>query len=170
MRLSTFLVWQWWWEAIQSRKIIYILSVYTWLITFEPLELIQSYIFHLKVLVGGINAPSSRWCGCIFIMCYSRLKFALLLHKTVLVNFQIGTTLFKRCYSYMFGARSPRQWHYFGSKYPYFILYRVVWWGLWNFIVRQVNFNSFLYSFVSCKKTWCGLVKNLTFSVFEVNL
>ena len=60
---------------------------------FEPLELKQSYTPHLKVLVGGINASSSQWCGSIFIMCYTHLKLALLLHKTVLVNSPIGTTV-----------------------------------------------------------------------------
>ena len=41
----------------------------------------------------GINAFSYHWSGCIFIMCYTHLKLALLLHKTVLVNFPIGTTV-----------------------------------------------------------------------------
>ena len=54
---------------------------------------------------------------------------------------------------------------------------RVVWWCLWNFIVRQVNFNYFASKrtpsndcLISCKTTWGKLVKNLTFSVFKVNL
>ena len=33
------------------------------------------------------DASSYRWCGCIIILCYTHLKLALLLHKTVLVNF-----------------------------------------------------------------------------------
>ena len=64
-----------------------------WLITFEPLELKQSYIPHLKVLMCGNNASSYQWCGFIFILYYYHLKLALLLHKTALVNFPIGTTV-----------------------------------------------------------------------------
>ena len=52
-----------------------------------------SYIPHLKVLMGGINAFSSQWCGCIFIMCYTLLKLVLLLHETVPLNFPSGTTV-----------------------------------------------------------------------------
>ena len=64
-------------------------------ITFEPLKINQSYIPHLKELVCGINTFSSQWCGWIFIVCYTHLKLALLLHKTVLVNFPIATTVSK---------------------------------------------------------------------------
>ena len=55
-----------------------------WLITFEPLELKQSYIPHLKVLMCGINASEVQWCGCIFILHYTHQKLTLLLHKTAL--------------------------------------------------------------------------------------
>ena len=64
-----------------------------YLITFESIELKQSFIPHLKVLVCGINAFSSQWCGCIFILCYTHLKLALLLHKTAIVNFLMSTTV-----------------------------------------------------------------------------
>ena len=63
-----------------------------WLITFELLELKQSYIPHLKVLMCGINGFSYQWFGCIYILCYNHLNLALLLRKTVLVNFPIGTS------------------------------------------------------------------------------
>ena len=59
-------------------------SKFRGLITFEPLELKQSYIPHLKVLVCGIDAFSPQWCGSIFMWCYTHLKLALLLHKTAL--------------------------------------------------------------------------------------
>ena len=59
----------------------------------EPLDLKQNHKPQLKELVSGINAYSYQWCGCIFMMCYTHLKLALLLHKTVLVNFPIGTTV-----------------------------------------------------------------------------
>ena len=66
-----------------------------WLITFEYLELQQSLIPHLKVLMCGINAFSPQWCGCIFILYYSHLNSALLLHKTVLVTYLLAHTLFE---------------------------------------------------------------------------
>ena len=58
-----------------------------WLITFEPLEINQSYIPHLKVLVCGIDAFSPQWCGSIFTWCYTHLKLALLLHKTATAKY-----------------------------------------------------------------------------------
>ena len=61
---------------------------------FELFEQKQSYVHHSKVLVDGINASNSQWCGCIFLMCYTNLKLALLLHKTVLLNYPIGTTVY----------------------------------------------------------------------------
>ena len=64
-----------------------------YLITFESIELKQSVIPHLKVLVCGINAFSSQWCGCIFILCYTHLNLALLLHKQGLVATGVGTTV-----------------------------------------------------------------------------
>ena len=50
------------------------------------------YISHLKVLECGINAFSSQWYGCIFILSYSHLKLTLLLHKQGFVDFQMVTT------------------------------------------------------------------------------
>ena len=63
------------------------------LITFDNLKLQESYIPLLKVLVCGMNAFSPKWCGYIFTLCYTHLKLALLLHKTVLVNSQRSTTV-----------------------------------------------------------------------------
>ena len=74
------------------------------LITFEPLELKQSYIPHLKVLMCGINALGVQWCGCIFMLCYANLNLALLLHKTVLVTF-----LLARCVWWMKSSRTSGQ-------------------------------------------------------------
>ena len=62
-------------------------------ITFEPLEINQSYIPHLKVLVCGINASGSQWCGCTFILCYTHLNLALLLYKQGLVATGVGITV-----------------------------------------------------------------------------
>ena len=61
----------------------YIFKIW-WLITFEPL---------IWKLLCGINVWSSQWYSCIFILCCAHLKLALLLHKTVLVNFPIATTV-----------------------------------------------------------------------------
>ena len=44
-------------------------------------------------MVCGINAFSSQWCGCIFILCYTHLKLALLLHKQGLVATGVATTI-----------------------------------------------------------------------------
>ena len=49
---------------------------------------------HLKVLVCGINASSSQWCGCIFILYYTHLNLALLLHKQGLGATGVATTSF----------------------------------------------------------------------------
>ena len=64
-----------------------------WLITLKPLELKQNCMSHLKVLVCGIDAYSFQFHGCIFMLCYTHLNLALLLHKTVLVTFLLGSTL-----------------------------------------------------------------------------
>ena len=71
------------------------------LITFETLEINQSYIPHLKVLVCGINASSSQQGGCIFILCYTHLKLTLLLHKQGLVATGVATTVFELVYFFM---------------------------------------------------------------------
>ena len=49
---------------------------------------------HLKVLVCGINAYSFQLHGCIFMLCYTHLNLAFLLHKTVIVTFLLGSTVF----------------------------------------------------------------------------
>ena len=41
----------------------------------------------------GINASVSQWCGYIFILCYTHLKLALLLHKQGLVATGVATTV-----------------------------------------------------------------------------
>ena len=63
------------------------------LITFKPLDLKQSYIPHLKVLMCGINAFSPQWCSCIFTLCYTHLKSALLLHKTATAKYILHSTV-----------------------------------------------------------------------------
>ena len=64
------------------------------LITFKPLELNQSYIAHLNVLVFGINAIikfSMVWLR--FLLFYTHLNLTLMLHKQGFVNSQMATTV-----------------------------------------------------------------------------
>ena len=68
------------------------LTFLLWLITFEPLEQKQSYIPHLKVLMCGMNAQGFQRHDGIFILRYTFLKMAVLLHKTALANFPMATT------------------------------------------------------------------------------
>ena len=51
------------------------------LVTFEPLEVEQSYIPLLKALKCGINAVGAQGCSCMSTFCHAPLKIALLLHK-----------------------------------------------------------------------------------------
>ena len=62
-------------------------------VTFEPLELEQSYIHHLKALMCGINASRGQGYGHMFTMCHASLKMALLLHKVGLVTKLMSTTV-----------------------------------------------------------------------------
>ena len=52
------------------------------LVTFEPLEVEQSYIPLLKALMCGINPVGGQGCGCMSTFCHAPLKIAVLLHKT----------------------------------------------------------------------------------------
>ena len=51
------------------------------LVTFEPLEVEQSYIPLLKALMCGIDAVEAQGCGCMFTFCHAYLKMGVLLHK-----------------------------------------------------------------------------------------
>ena len=62
-------------------------------VTFEPLDLEQIYIHHLKALMRGINASRGQGHGCRFTMCHASLKMALLLHKVGLVKRLMSTTV-----------------------------------------------------------------------------
>ena len=55
------------------------------LVTFELLEVEQSYIPLLKALMCGINAVGAQGCGCIFTFCHAYLKMGVLLHKMAIV-------------------------------------------------------------------------------------
>ena len=57
------------------------------LVTFEVLEVEQSYIPLLKALMCGINAKGAQRCGCMFTFCHAPLKIAVLLHKMPKVPF-----------------------------------------------------------------------------------
>ena len=51
------------------------------LVTFEPFDLEQSYIPHLKALMCDINAAEAQRCDCMFTFCYAYSKMGVLLHK-----------------------------------------------------------------------------------------
>ena len=55
------------------------------LVTFELLEVKQSYLPLLKVLMCGINAVGAQGSGCMLTLCHAPLKMAVLLHKTEIV-------------------------------------------------------------------------------------
>ena len=61
------------------------------MITFEPLELKQSYKPHLKVLMCDINASSTQWHGHISIYCYTHPGSEMLLQKTALVTYLLAS-------------------------------------------------------------------------------
>ena len=56
------------------------------LVTFEPLDLKQSYIPHLKALMCGINAAEAQGCDCMFTFCHAYPKMGVLLHKMAIVR------------------------------------------------------------------------------------
>ena len=53
------------------------------LVTFEPLDIQQSYIPLLKALKCGINAVGAQGRGCSSLLCHAHLKMGVLLHKQV---------------------------------------------------------------------------------------
>ena len=55
------------------------------LVTFEPHEVEQSYIPHLKALMCGINAAEAQGCDCMFTFCHAYPKMGDLLHKMAIV-------------------------------------------------------------------------------------
>ena len=55
------------------------------LVTFELLEVEQSYKPLLKALMCGINVVGSQGCGCMFTFCHDYLKMGVLLHKMAIV-------------------------------------------------------------------------------------
>ena len=58
------------------------------LVTFELLEVEQSYIPLLKALMCGIIAAGAQRCGCMFTFCHAYLKMGVLLHKMEIVHNQ----------------------------------------------------------------------------------
>ena len=68
-------------------------------VTFELLEVEQSYIPLLKALMCGINAVGAQGCGCIFTFCHAYLKMGVLLHKMASVCKQALMTVYKKIYN-----------------------------------------------------------------------
>ena len=63
------------------------------LVTFEPLELEQSYIPLLKALKCGIVVVGAQGCSCMSTFCHGPLKVALLLHKMVNGPYSLSETV-----------------------------------------------------------------------------
>ena len=59
------------------------------LVTFEPLEVEQSYIPVLKALKCVINAVGAQGRGCSSSLCHAHLKIGVLLHKEATVQFDL---------------------------------------------------------------------------------
>ena len=59
------------------------------MVTFEPLEVEQSYIPLLKALVCGINVVGAQGCGCMLTFCHASPKMTILLHKEATVRFDL---------------------------------------------------------------------------------
>ena len=68
------------------------------LVTFEPLEVKQSYIPLLKALICGINVVGAQGCSCMFTFCLTPLKIALLLHKMANGPYSRGPSLTYDCH------------------------------------------------------------------------
>ena len=56
------------------------------LVTFEFLEVEQSYAPLLKALMCGINAEGVQGCACMFTFCHAYPKMGVLLHKMAIVH------------------------------------------------------------------------------------
>ena len=59
------------------------------LVTFEPLDIQQSYIPLLKALKCGINAVGAQGRGCSSLLCHAHLKMGVLLHKQATARFDL---------------------------------------------------------------------------------
>ena len=60
------------------------------LVTFELLEVEQSYIPLLKALMCGIGAVEVQGCGCMFTFCHAYLKMGVLLLFFFFLLFEVG--------------------------------------------------------------------------------
>ena len=69
------------------------------LVTFEPLDIQQSYIPLLKALKCGINAVGAQGRGFSSLLCHAHLKMGVLLHKPAtvcsLMSMAVGVTISK---------------------------------------------------------------------------
>ena len=63
------------------------------LITFEPLEVEQSYVPVLKALMCSVNAVGAQGCSCMSTICQAPLKIALLLHKMANGPYSLSETV-----------------------------------------------------------------------------
>ena len=66
------------------------------LVTFEPLDIQQSYIPLLKAMMCGINAVGAQGSGYMFTLCHAPLKMGVLLHKIASVCKQALLTVHQK--------------------------------------------------------------------------
>ena len=59
------------------------------LVTFEPLDIQESYTPLWKALMCGINTAGAQESGCMFTLCYAPLKMAVLLYKKATGRFDL---------------------------------------------------------------------------------
>ena len=85
------------------------------LVTFEPLEVEQSYIPLLKGLMCGINPVGGQGCGCMSTFFHAPLKIAILLHKTANASHLFSGTVRT---AYQVAEKSP-QYPLYDVNYPF---------------------------------------------------
>ena len=108
----------------------------SWLIIFSLLEQKQSFMPLLKVLICGMNVQGTQRHDGIFILGFTSLKMAVLLHKTVLVNFPMATTV----------GQLKLHWFFFQKSCVGMVENKAKFWPWWHLVVNlhiKVNFYFF---------------------------
>ena len=74
------------------------------LVTFEPLDIQQSYIPLLKALKCGINAVGAQGRGFSSLLCHAHLKMGVLLHKQATVCSLMSMAVCMYTHMYIFAV------------------------------------------------------------------
>ena len=78
------------------------------LVTFEPLEVEQSYIPLFKALMCGIDVVGAHGCSCMSTFCHAPLKIVLLLHKMANGPYSLSETVYLLRYQIFFENQDDR--------------------------------------------------------------